>query len=151
MRFIPSQPDRPSPTWESAFGLFSFQVAAVLVSSLLIALLPDESRLGIFLSAVLTVTSAFLYARLAESQVPGALRQPGIRMRLAVRAALVTSVVALAPMVAFGLIQVNLSAFSRKDILIVAFLLWGLFIVPWLELWTGLTLAAWVEGRRSRS
>jgi hypothetical protein len=107
--------------------------------------------LGIFLSAALTVIAAFLYARLAESQVPGALRQPGIRMRLAVRAALVTSVVALAPMVAFGLIQVNLSAFSRKDILIVAFLLWGLFIVPWLELWTGLTLAAWVEGRRSRS
>jgi len=151
VRFVPSQPDSQSPTWESAFGLFSFQIGAVLLSSLLIALLPGDPAFTVSVSGMLTTLAAFLYARLAESQVSGALRQPRCRMILARRAAFVTSMVAVVPMVAFGLVQVKLAELSRRDLYVVAFLAWGLFIVPWLEMWMGLTLAAWLKGRGARS
>jgi hypothetical protein len=99
----------------------------------------------------LTVLAAFLYACLAESQTPGSLRQPRFRRVLAFRAALVTSMVALLPMVAFRLVEIKVSALSRNDLYVAVFLIWGLFIVPWLEMWVGLTVATWLKGRAARS
>ena len=148
MRFVPSQPDSQSPTWESVFGLFSFHVGAVIFSSLVIALIPGAYVLTVPMSETLTTLAAFLYACLAESQVPGALRQTRCRILLACRAAFVTCVIAVTPMVAFGLVQVKPSALSRSDLYMFAFLLGGLFVVPWLEMWIGLTLATWLKGRR---
>ena len=151
MRFVPTQPDSQFPTWESAFGLFSFQIAAVLLSSSLIAVLPSEPTVSVVVGGGLTVLAAFLYACLAESQTPGSLRQPRFRRVLAFRAALVTSMVALLPMVAFRLVEIKVSALSRNDLYVAVFLIWGLFIVPWLEMWVGLTVATWLKGRAARS
>lgn len=151
MRFVPTQPDSRYPTWESAFGLFSFQIAAVLVSSLVMAVIRSSPTVSVLVSGGLTVFAAFLYGRLAESQTPQSLRQPRFRRVLARRAAFLTSLVALLPMVAFKLVEIKVSALSRGDLYIGAFLIWGLFVVPWLEMWMGLTFAAWLKGRAARS
>jgi hypothetical protein len=54
-------------------------------------------------------------------------------------------------MVAFRLVEIKVSALSRGDLYSGAFLIWGLFVVPWLEMWMGLTFAAWLKGRAARS
>ncbi len=151
MRFLPSQSDSPSSSWESALGLFSFQIGAVLVSSLVFSLYTSGSILSVFVSELLSVLAAFLYALLAESQVAGALRHPGCRRMLALRAAFLTGVVALAPMVAFRLIEVHISAPSLHDLYVVAAVAWGVFVVPWFEMWIGLGLGVWFKRRTSRS
>ncbi len=151
MRFVPSQSDSLLPTWESAFGLFSFQIAAVLLSSLVMAAIPGDPTVSVLVSGGLTVVAAFLFALLAESQTPGSLRQPRFRRVLARRAAFVTALVAFLPMVAFRLVEIKVLALSRNDLYVAAFLMWGLFVVPWLEMWMGLTVAAWLKGRTSRS
>ena len=151
MRFVPSQPDSQSPTWETAFGLFSFQIGAVLISSLTVAMIRGDPSWSIIMSGALTVLAAFLYAQLSESEVPGAMRQPRFRMRLAARTAFMTGMVAFLPMVVFRLVEVKFSGLTRNDLYVAAFLVWGLFVVPWLELWLGLTLASWLRRWRSRS
>lgn len=151
MRFVPTQPDSDYPTWESAFGLFSFQIAAVLSSSFVIAVVPSDPTVSVLVSGGLTVFAAFLYALLAESQTPGSLRQPRFRRALARRAAFLTSLVALLPMVAFRLVEIKVSTLSRDGLYVGAFLIWGLFVLPWLEMWVGLTVAAWLKGRAPRS
>ena len=151
MRFVPSQPDSHSPSWESAFGLFSFQIGAVLLSSLMIAVIPGEPRWLVGMSGALTVLAAFLYAHLSESEVPGAMRQSRFRVRLSARTAFMTGIVAFLPMVVFRLVEVKISDLTRNDLYAAMFLLWGLFVVPWLELWLGLSLASWMRRWRSPS
>ncbi len=151
MRFVPSQPDSQSPTWESAFGLFSFQIGAVLLSSLVMAVVQSEPTISIVVSGSLSVVAAFLYAHLSESQVPGALRHPCCRRILARRAAFLTAIVAVLPMLLFQIVEVRLSQLSPSDMYIAAFLVWGLFVVPWLEMWLGLSASAWLRSWRSRS
>lgn len=151
MRFVPSQPDSQSPTWESAFGLFSFQIGAVLLSSLMIAVIPGEPSWLVCVSGALTVLAAFLYAQLSEHEVPGAVRHPRFRARLSARTAFMTGMVAFLPMVVFRLVEVKFSELTRNDLYVAAFLVWGLFVVPWLELWLGLSLASWLRRWRSRS
>ena len=141
MRFIQSQPDAQSPSWGSAFGLFSFQIGAVIITSGLIGVVPGLVSQRFLLIGIFTMFAAFLYAHLSESQVPGALRVPRCRRILAQRAAGLTGSVALLQVIAFHVIDLNLAGLSRTDPYVVVFLLGGLFVVPWLELWCGLTVA----------
>jgi hypothetical protein len=116
----------------------------------MIAVIPDDPNLSIVLNGSLTVLAAFLYALLAESQAPGSVRHPRFRKGLAGRAAFLTAMVALVPMVVFRLVEVKISDLSGHDLYVVAFLLWGVFVVPWLEMWMGLTVAVWLRRRGSR-
>lgn len=151
MRFVPSQPDAQSPTWEIAFGLFSFQIVAVLVSSVMIAIIPRNPTLSIVVSGALTVFAAFLYGLVAESQASGAIRNARFRMLLALRAASLTAIVALLTMVAFRLIEVKIAVPSRNDLYLLVYLWLGVLVVPWLEMWMGLSVVTWLRGHGSRS
>jgi hypothetical protein len=59
--------------------------------------------------------------------------------------------IALFLMVGFRLVRVTISDISRGDLYVGAFLLLGLFVVPWLEMWAGLTLAGWLKRDPARS
>ncbi len=151
MRFIPSQPNVQHPTVGSVFGLFSFQSGAVILYSILVPILPSETSVGIVSAGVLTVFSGFLYGLYAENEVPGAMRNRILRRRLAMRAAALSCVIALVPMLVFKMVKINVLQFSSDDLYMWASLLGGLLLMPFLELWIGLGLAAWLKRRPTQA
>jgi hypothetical protein len=62
-----------------------------------------------------------------------------------------TGMVAFLPMLVFQLVEVKVTDLTRNDLYIFALLVWGLFVVPWLELWLGLTFSSWLGRWRRRS
>lgn len=150
MRFIPSQPDLRYPTGGTIFGLFSFQTGSVLLFSCVSSLIMAEAGLSYVVAGTLTVLAALLYGLYAESETPGAIRDRHFRRILAWRTSLLTCIVALVPMVVFKMVKITVTQISSHDLLTWAYLIGGLLGMPFLELWLGLGLAAWLKHRGSR-
>ncbi len=145
MRFIPSQPDLRCPTGGAIFGLFSFQIGSVLLYSFVVSIIPDGSAIRYVVAGALTVLAGLLYGLYAESEVPGAIRDRHLRRTLAWRTALLTCLIALVPMVVFKMVTIAVSQISSQDLYMWAYLLGGVLLMPFLELWMGLALAAWLK------
>ena len=93
MAFTPAQPDQSSPTWGQAYGLLSFQITGVLVASAVSYLFKIEAE--ILSSVVVTILFSALYARFAETKVPGALSQRRLRLGIAFRASFLLALLSL--------------------------------------------------------
>jgi hypothetical protein len=145
VRFIPSQPYLLHPTGGSIFGLFSFQISAVLLYSFVAPIIPDESAIRYAVAGALTVLAGLLYGLYAESEVPGAIRDRHLRRTLAWRTSLLTFLIALVPMLVFKMVKINVLQFSPQDLYMWAYLLGAVLLMPFLELWVGLGLAAWLK------
>jgi hypothetical protein len=145
VRFIPSQPDLRYPTGGTVFGLFSFQTGSVLLYSFVASIIPDESAISYVVAGALTVMAGLLYGLYAESVIPGAVRDRHFRRTLAWRTSLVTCLIALVPMVALKMVTITVTQFSSQDLSMWAYLLSGVLLMPFLELWVGLGLAAWLK------
>ena len=150
MRFIPSQPDLRYPTGGTIFGLFSFQIGSVLLFSFVASIIPAESGMSYLVAGALTVLAGLLYGLYAESEIPGAVRDRHFRRTLAWRTSLLTCFVALAPMVVFKMVKITVTQISSQDLATWAYLLAGLLLMPFFELWVGLGLAVWLKHRGSR-
>jgi len=145
VRFIPSQPDLRYPTGGAIFGLFSFQIGSVLLFSFVALFIPAESRMSYVVAGALTVLAGLLYGMYAESVIPGAVRDRHFRRTLAWRTSLLTCLVALVPMLVFKMVTITVANISFEDLLTWAYLLGGILLMPFLELWVGLGLAAWLK------
>lgn len=145
MRFIPSQPDLRYPTGGTIFGLFSFQTGSVLLFSFVASFIPAESILSYAVAGALTVLAGLLYGLYAEGEIRGAIRDSHFRRTLALRTSLLTCLVALVPMVVFKMVTITVTQISSQDLVTWAYLLGGLLLMPFLELWVGLGLAAWLK------
>lgn len=145
MRFVPSQPDLRYPTGGTIFGLFSFQIGSVLLYSFVASIIPDESAISYVVAGALTVMAGLLYGLYAEGEIPGAIRDRHFRRTLAWRTSLVTCLIALVPMVALKMVTISVTQISSQDLSMWASLLGGVLLMPFLELWLGLGLAAWLK------
>jgi len=150
VRFIPSQPDIRYPTGGAIFGLFSFHTGSVLLFSFVASILPAESGMSYVVAGALTVLAGLFYGVYAESAIPGAIRDRHFRRTLAWRTSLLTCLVALVPMIVFKMVKITVTQISSEDVYMWAYLVGWLLVMPFLELWVGLGLAAWLKHRGSR-
>jgi hypothetical protein len=150
VRFIPSQPDLRYPTGGTVFGLFSFQTGSVLLFSFVASTIPAASGMSCLVAGALTLLAGLLYGMYAEGVIPGAVRDRHFRRTLAWRTSLLTFFVALVPMVVFKMVKITVTHISSEDVYMWAYLVGWLLVMPFLELWVGLGLAAWLKHRGSR-
>ena len=144
MALTPLKPHQTYPTWGQAYGLLSFQVTGVLIASLLNYLITTDG--GILISIVMTILFSALYLWLAESQVPGAFSQRRLRVRIALRATILLSVLSVITTGVYDGARVLESerAGVHGALIVVAIL------VSYLAMWIGLELGNW-SARRKRS
>jgi hypothetical protein len=137
MALFPSQPDQASPTWGQAYGLLSFQVTGVLISSVLNAFIAIDE--GILSSLIMTTLFSVLYVKFAEGKVPGALSQRRLRVGLALRASLLLAVIGLATTAVYDGAHLLESDRIGLQVTLIA----SALVISYLTMWVGLEIGAW--------